>query len=300
MALISVIIPVYNAERYLKRCLESLKAQTFGDWQAVCVDDGCTDNSGKILDAFARDDRRFTVLHRENGGVSAARNEAMKYATGKYVTYVDSDDFLHPQAFEICKTVAEAENPDLIAYTYHRAYRTRTLIKNFLGLTRVSKPAFRTYDIDALTYKTTEDIYSHVTEYSHPDVPKEELRWAVKHCQPWRCMYRKETVENILFVPGIIYEDFPWWGEVLLNVRKAVILNMPLYYYYANPKSYILSSRQNFRIESLRMAIKHSENVYRSQPDARKREIWEKNFLVPFREKLAQKEKQSAAQSKKK
>ena len=96
MPAISIIIPVYNVEKYLRRCLDSVLNQTFQDWQAICVNDGSPDNSAVILDEYAKRDSRFVVVHKENGGSSDARNAGMKHATGDYIMYLDSDDlFTH-------------------------------------------------------------------------------------------------------------------------------------------------------------------------------------------------------------
>ena len=89
MPKISVIVPVYNVEKYLRRCLESIKNQTFTDWQAICVNDGSPDNSAQILQEFANADARFVIVNKENGGLSDARNVGMQYATGDYVLFVD-------------------------------------------------------------------------------------------------------------------------------------------------------------------------------------------------------------------
>ena len=92
----SIIIPVYNVAPYLHECLDSVLAQTFTDWEAICVDDGSTDGSGAILDEYAAKDRRFKIIHQENAGVSAARNVALALAHGEYVAFVDADDAVAP------------------------------------------------------------------------------------------------------------------------------------------------------------------------------------------------------------
>lgn len=97
---ISVIIPVYNGGKYLKRCLDSLVKQSFIDWQAICVDDGSVDDTGKILDGFADKDRRFVVIHKKNAGVSAARNDGIKKATGEYIHFMDADDTIDADYYE--------------------------------------------------------------------------------------------------------------------------------------------------------------------------------------------------------
>ena len=94
---ISVIVPVYNAEKYLRRCIDSILAQTFTDFELLLIDDGSTDSSGKICDEYAKKDRRIRVFHKENGGVSSARNVGLSHLRGNWVYFVDSDDYLSPQ-----------------------------------------------------------------------------------------------------------------------------------------------------------------------------------------------------------
>lgn len=98
--LISVIIPVYNVEKYLSACLDSLLAQTYPRWQAVCVNDCSTDGSLQILRKYAAKDSRFVVVEQNNQGMSMARNNGLKQATGDWIYFLDSDDCLHPQCFE--------------------------------------------------------------------------------------------------------------------------------------------------------------------------------------------------------
>lgn len=288
MSAVSIIIPVYNAEKFLKRCLDSLKAQTFGDWEAICVDDGSSDSSGKILDGYAEHDDRFRVLHKSNGGVSLARNDALRMVSGEFLIFVDSDDFLHPQTLEICIHMARRDRSDLVAYTYNRKYRTVNIIRHFFGLPDQKKVHFRKYTPDTVESRHTDDIYSLATEYSKPRTKCGDRRWLVKHCQPWRCLYKSSKTADIFFIPGIIYEDLPWWGAVLLKVQSATVINLPLYYYYPNAGSYILSSKQKFKIESLKIAIGAAEEIY-SEASPYQKERWETNFMVPFKAKLRKK-----------
>jgi Glycosyltransferases involved in cell wall biogenesis len=97
---LSIIIPVYNTSAFLPECLESVRAQSFRDFEAILVDDGSTDGSGAICDSFAASDSRFRVIHKHNGGLSAARNSALEVAVGEYVAFVDSDDWLDPLCYE--------------------------------------------------------------------------------------------------------------------------------------------------------------------------------------------------------
>lgn len=286
MSYISVIIPVYNCGQFLRRCLDSLISQSFEDWEAICINDGSKDNSGDILDEYAATDKRFKIVHKENEGVSVARNTALKLVESDYIMFMDSDDFLHPQAMEICRHFADKDNSDLVAYTYNRRYRTLQMIGNILNLPEPKKLRHHHYEIDKIESLTTDNILFWATEYSHPE-PDQDKRWLVKHCQPWRCMYRASMIKDIGFIRGIIYEDFPWWGEVLMRTSVATIINLPIYYYYPNKGSYILSSKEHYRIESLQTALKAAEEIHTDDPE--KAEAWKAKFITPFRRKLEKK-----------
>jgi len=111
---ISVIIPVYKVEKYLNRCVDSVLAQTFTDYEVILVDDGSPDKSPEICDNYAKQDNRFLVIHKENGGLSSARNAGIKMATGKYIFFLDSDDWIDSNTFEEQYELAEREKVDFI------------------------------------------------------------------------------------------------------------------------------------------------------------------------------------------
>lgn len=115
--LITVIIPVYNAEKYLRRGLDSLLAQTCGDWEAVCIDDGSTDGSAAVLEEYAARDARFRVLRQENSGVSAARNRGIREARGEWVTFLDADDWFSPELIEKLLSCPCSGQVDIIGFS---------------------------------------------------------------------------------------------------------------------------------------------------------------------------------------
>ena len=119
MTKISIIIPVYNAEKYLQKCLNSVLEQTLTDWEAICINDGSTDGSEQILREFSAKDERFVIEMQENQGVSAARNRGLELANGKYIMFMDNDDFLHPQAFEIAYQAIEEAQTDFVQFKSH-------------------------------------------------------------------------------------------------------------------------------------------------------------------------------------
>lgn len=291
MPCISVIIPVYNVQAFLPRCLDSLLNQTFQDWEATCVDDGSSDGSAAILDKYAARDPRFRVVHKSNGGVSSARNTALPLIGGEYTLLMDADDFMHPQLMEICTHFAERDGSDLVAFTYHRGYRNSLRLRHKLHLPEPLSIPFEKYRIEDIESRVAEDIFDWVSEYSIKGMWRQKGKWTIKHCQPWRCLYRSDVVRDLRFPEGVIYEDVPWWGEILLRVKTATVLNLPLYYYYPTPGSLILASGQKKRVESLREVIRLSEEHYKIHAAPRQQMIWEREFLSSFRKKLRKKER---------
>ena len=286
MPVFSVIIPAYNSVQFVERALRSLQAQTFADWEALCIDDGCTDGTGAVMDRLAAEDSRFRVVHKANAGVGAARNDALAMAQGKYILFLDSDDFLHPQMLEITRKLAERDGSDIVAFNYDHSYRNHLILRHLLHLPEPRKPHFKTFkDFETVV---TDDIFDWATEYSH-----HEKRLATRHCQPWRRMYRRELLKGIVFPPDIMYEDFPWWSEVMLRIRRATLTDLPLYFYYPNRSSFIFSSKEEFKVRSLRVAIEATEKAY-ADVDPGIKERWEREFLQPFKDKLAKKEKRLA------
>lgn len=139
MSRLSVIIPVYNGEKYLSRCLTALQNQTFKDWQAIFVDDGSIDNSGKILDKYASKDKRITVIHKKNMGVSAARNDGIKKAKGDYVHFMDVDDDIDSDYYE--SMLKFSDDSDIVCsgfvsnskYSRNLVYKKRHILKTLFG-----------------------------------------------------------------------------------------------------------------------------------------------------------------------
>lgn len=115
MSQISVIIPVYNVEKFLRRCLKSVINQTMSDLEIILVDDGSNDNSGEICDEYAKNDDRIIVIHKENGGLRSARNKGLDIATGEWITFVDSDDYIDTDMYEMLYSNAIEKEVDICA-----------------------------------------------------------------------------------------------------------------------------------------------------------------------------------------
>ncbi len=129
--LVSVIVPVYKTEKYLCRCVDSILAQTYTNLEIILVDDGSPDNCGKICDEYAAKDSRIKVIHKENGGVSSARNAGLKSFTGEYVTFIDSDDFVDNRYVE-CLIENMDDSTDIVVCSYNALKPDLGLIENFL------------------------------------------------------------------------------------------------------------------------------------------------------------------------
>ena len=251
MPKVSIIIPVYKVEEFLPECLDSVLAQTFKDFEAICVNDGSPDKCGKILEEYAKKDKRIKVITQENQGLSMARNNGLKQASGEYILFLDSDDFIHPQLFEICVSLAEKEKAQMVCYSMFKENQGRTL-DVFLG---------KNYAIESLKYALTDaPLYYQKKRCKY--------KISVNACTKF---YKKSLVEDLSFIPKIKMEDYPHTYAVLAKQPKTVILNIPLYYYTPNPNS--ISSEQlnvktiqdyqtglNFVIDTYKTASKKEKN----------------------------------------
>jgi glycosyltransferase involved in cell wall biosynthesis len=275
---------MYNVEKYLRRCLDSVQNQTFSDFQAICVDDGSPDNSGQIAEEYAARDNRFIVVHKENGGLSDARNAGMPYATGEYIMYLDSDDFIHSQTMEIACAMARRDKADIVAYTYDRIYRPQLMVYHKLGLnTDNVRPLGirKKYNVAKIKSRVTDDVFEYATERVHNKFNKNR-KWLIKHCQVWKNMYRRELIADTPFIKGILFEDFPWWSEVMLKNPRVSIINLPLYYYIPNFGGIVLSAKQLRIMQSLCTGISHAYSVYKKSATDYQMKKWQEQFMWYF------------------
>ncbi|MBQ4070298.1 MAG: glycosyltransferase [Alphaproteobacteria bacterium] len=280
MPAISVIIPIYNVEKYLRRCLDSVLNQTFQDWEAICVNDGSPDNSAQIIDEYVAKDSRFKVVTKKNGGLSDARNAGMKVATGDYILYLDSDDFIHPQTMEIAHSLALRDGSDIVSFTYDRIYRPQLMVRHVLGLDTdnvVPGRMKKKYNLAKLPTLVTDDVYEYATERTH-NAPGKKKKWLIKHCQVWKNLYKRELIEDVPFIKGILFEDFPWWSEVMLRNPRVTIVPLPLYFYIPNFGGIVLSEKQLRIMQSLCTGIKTAYTIYAQRATEHQMKKWSQNF----------------------
>ena len=284
MPAISIIIPVYNVEKYLRRCLESVLNQTFSDWEAICVNDGSPDGSAAILSEFAARDSRFKVVNKENGCLSDARNAGLPHASGEYVMYLDSDDFIHPQTMEIAHYLAQRDNSDIVSFTYDRIYRPQLMVRHKLGMDTdgvIPRRMHKKYNLARIPTLITDDIYQYATERSHNTFnPKK--KWLIKHCQVWKNLYRRTLIADTPFIKGILFEDFPWWSAIMLKNPRTTIAPLPLYFYVPNFGGIVLSAKQLRIMQSLCAGIENAYTLYARSASEYQMRMWSENFLWYF------------------
>lgn len=204
---LSVIVPVYRVEAYLRRCVDSILAQEVPGMEVILVDDGSPDGSGKICDAYAQSDRRVQVIHKENGGLSSARNAGLNRAAGEFVTFVDSDDYLAPGAYSAMLALAKANDAQLVCGGR--------------------------YDVDGDTGKVTLGLCPEKTEIVSPEALVGRI-FLWDGCDSSACdkLYRRELFDGIRFPEGRVCEDVPVTYRVVLKAERAVFWNQPYYHYF--------------------------------------------------------------------
>lgn len=221
MDLISVIVPVYKVEEYLNKCIESIISQTYKNLEIILVDDGSPDNCGKICDEWAEKDLRIKVVHKENGGLSDARNAGMKVATGEYIAFVDSDDLLDSRMYEKLLEVIIQQKSDIAACSFQKFFIEQDLTGNndnkIIPLNILSKK-------DALKKLITDSL---------PQVV-------------WNKVYRRSLIENTPFETGKYHEDEFWTYQVIGAASEVAVIDYVGYFYRQRNES-IMGERYSLK-----------------------------------------------------
>ena len=226
MPKVSVVIPVYNVEKYLRQCLDSVIAQTFTDFEAICVNDGSTDGSLVILEEYAAKDSRFKIISRLNGGLSAARNTGAENAQGDYLYFLDSDDWLEPDTMAICIETAEKYNLDEVIFSFVPEYEPDAKKQNL-----AQNPVFPPETVQSGAE------YFIATELSGDYYQNACFRF-IK-----RAFYTKNALS---YTPGILYEDDLLHVKADLLAERVMFISSKLYHYRIRNKS-IMHSDFTFR-----------------------------------------------------
>ena len=214
MDIISIIVPVYNVEAYLNRCVQSIINQTYSHLEIILVDDGSEDNCRYLCDAWADLDNRVKVIHQSNGGLSDARNSGVKAATGEYIAFVDADDWIEPDMYEKLLDRMIVTNSDIVSCDAVRNWEDGTPQKRMVNI-----------------------CGDYVLE--RVDAMKALIQSTYLIQTVWNKLYKASLVKKIPFETGKIYEDEFWsWQIISLASRVATVKNA--FYYYLQRKGSIM------------------------------------------------------------
>lgn len=221
---VSIVIPVYNVEKYLPCCLDSVLAQEYTDYEAILVDDGSTDNSPAICDEYAVKDGKFRVIHQENGGLSHARNTGVKASDGDYIFFLDSDDCIHPKAISTMVSLAQKNDAALIQMNIE------SVPENFNDYTRDAKGDYKVFHFD-----TVDGLYN--IDRDNKQIV-EDIRLIT--LVVWTKLYRRDLFETLSFPEDIkLHEDQMVAHRFIVQAKGIVLCRAALYFYRSRPNSLI-------------------------------------------------------------
>lgn len=210
MPKVSIIVPTYNVEKYLVECMESIINQTLQDIEIICIDDGSTDNSGKILDEYATKDSRIKVIHKENGGYGKAMNVGLDNATGEYIGIVEPDDYIELNMYEELYKIAHEKDLDLIKADFNRFVGERTNLQ--------------------LTYNQLDKTGENYNKIINP---KENTKIFDFIMNTWSGIYKRDFIEKHHIkhneTPGASFQDNGFWFQTFIFADKIYFLNKPFY-----------------------------------------------------------------------
>ena len=249
---ISIIVPVYNVEKYLKKCIESILNQVFTEFELILVDDGSTDNSGKICDEYAKKDSRIIVIHKNNGGISSARNNGLDIARGKYIGFVDSDDFIHPMMYKILYREIENNNASVVICKEEKVYSD-----NF---------EYKKVDKYNLQYYNNRDIIEILYE------KRETYVFA------WNKLYDRELFSDLRYKEGMIYEDEHLTPKILYYSKNIIFIEKELYFYRQRENSTVNSKFSRKKFDKV-YALEDNTKFFKDLKEKRLFDISEKSYL---------------------
>ena len=209
--LISIIVPVYNISKYLERCVNSIIAQSYENLEVILVDDGSTDNSGKICDVYKEKDKRIRVIHKINEGLSSARNAGLSVIKGEYVGFVDGDDFIDKYMYEILVKAISDNEADIVQTGYHHNYENGNIA-------------------DTRTFKKA--TYNNLAYMFRAFFEEQNI-----HVGVWTKLYKSKIFRNIRFLEGHVFEDYAILPNILNECKNFVVIDGAFYNYAHNPES---------------------------------------------------------------
>lgn len=211
---VSIIVPIYNVEKYIHKCIDSILSQTFTDFELILVDDGSPDKCGEICEQYALKDNRIKVVHKENGGLSDARNAGIDVASGKYIYFIDSDDWISPNSIISLLNFAEDNQCEIVQGGFYYAYENQMLYSN--GKIKENSEPF-CIDREEAMMELIKNNY-------------------IKNFA-WGKLYLTSIVKEHKFLKGVYFEDSYWQHLIIHEITKYGIIPSPLYFYIQRASS---------------------------------------------------------------
>lgn len=246
MKKVSIIIPVYNVERYLARCIDSCINQTYNNVEIICVNDGSTDGSLNILEHYKILDSRIQIINKENGGLSSARNAGVAASVGDYILFVDSDDFISCDSVEHLVRNAERNSSDVVIFDYFYAHVDRSMRKILTIIEWNDK-----------RYENKSFNLSNVDKSAYLLIPV--AAW----CKFYRAEFLKEN--NITFFEGVIFEDVDYNAKVLSKAERITYVNEPLYHYYVGRSDQIMAKNDESLFDVISVYLSAEKTLKQSK-----------------------------------
>lgn len=245
---VSVVVPIYNVEKYLEECVDSILAQTLKDIEVILVDDGSPDGSPAIVDKYAKQDKRVVAVHRKNGGYSKAVNYGIEIAKGEYIGIIESDDWIEPDMYEKLYESATTYNTDVAKAEFY-LYNS-TLFNRARNVRYVN--GWGMVDLD-----NAPDGAFHITEW--PDL-------IGFHASIWSCIYRSDFIKKIKLIDtaGASYQDFPFMIEVMTKAKSVSIVKKPMVHWRNDPKQGNSTSQKGKKLLFMPENTANSYNILKN------------------------------------
>lgn len=220
---ISIIVPVYKVEKYLHKCIDSILSQTLSDLELILINDGSPDNCGTICEEYKKEDSRVKVIHKNNGGLSSARNAGLDAAAGEYIGFVDSDDWIEAEMYELLYKMCKDNNCDIAICTSKIHFKDKIVTKETYPLTVYNKN-------QAMREMLQGEFYDEVV---------------------WTKLFKNSLLKDLRFQVGIVYEDTAFTYKVIHKSRKICSIGKPMYNYVKRENSTMDLAIKNIRIDAV-------------------------------------------------
>ncbi len=228
--MVSIIVPIYKVEKYLDKCIESIVNQTYKDIEIILVDDGSPDRCPEMCEVWAKKDNRIKVLHKENGGISEARNAGMDLATGDYVGFVDSDDYIHEDMYKILMQEMEKSDADVVCCKYVDVNEDGEVISRTAGF--FDEPNYN------VIYKDRDFVHALLENRSMPVV--------------WNKLFKKNVVDEYYFKHNTYSEDYLFLLHIAYEEMSIVFITDTLYYYTAREDSITGGFKEGYNLDQVK------------------------------------------------